>query len=360
MNNNKKYLLALNRIKNVGPRTVFKLLAKFENLEELFKLNAKGLEQIGLKKSVVSEIINFNFNEIDKDFLWEQTTNHKIITIDDEDYPYLLKQIYDPPFVLYLAGESGFLSDKGVAIVGSRNPSAIGMENCYRFAKELAKRDLVIVSGLALGIDKFAHKGAIDVSGKTIAVLGSGIDCIYPVANLDLANTIMEKGLLISEFPLSTRPHALHFPRRNRIISGLSLATLVIEAAVKSGSLITARFAIEQNRDVLAIPGSIHNPQSRGCHQLIRDGAKLVTSIDDVLDELSLEFQKNSKENFASLANDVENLVKFIGFEITTVDKIIERSGLTIEQVMSELALLEIEGVVTKVASGYIRCIHEK
>lgn len=357
MNKNKTYFLALNRIKNVGPRTVMKLLQRFPELEELFTLKTHELEQIGLKSSISSEISTFDFNLIDEDFIWEENANHKVLTIEDEEYPYLLKQIYDPPFVLYSAGKTDFLNNASLAIVGSRNPTSVGGENAYRFSRELAKIPLVIISGLALGVDKYAHKGAIDAGGKTIAVLGSGIDCIYPHRHLKLAEEIEEKGLLLSEFPLKTKPHALHFPRRNRIISGLSLATLVIEAAIKSGSLITARFALEQNRDVLAIPGSIHNPQSRGCNKLIRDGAKLVTSIDDVLNELSLEFQNNCKESATSLAKDVENLVKFIGFEVTSIDKIIERSSLSIEQVMSELAILELEGAITKVAGGYERCV---
>jgi len=210
---------------------------------------------------------------------------------------------------------------------------------------------------LALGIDAQAHIGCLEAGGQTIAVLGTGIDCIYPRRHLKLAEQIPQNGLLLSEFPLNSPPIAGHFPRRNRIISGLSLCTLVIEAAIKSGSLITAKMALEQNRDVLAIPGSIHNPLARGCHYLLQQGAKLVTSAKDVLDELRIEHHQitNDKPLF-SLASGNENLVKFIGFEMTSVDQIIIRSGFSVEQVTGELAELELLGTIMSVPGGYMRC----
>jgi DNA processing protein len=214
-----------------------------------------------------------------------------------------------------------------------------------------------IVSGLALGVDAQAHLGCLAAQGQTIAVLGTGIDCIYPRRHLKLAEQIRENGLVISEFPLKSPPIAGHFPRRNRIISGLSLSTLVIEAAIKSGSLITARMAIEQNRDVLAIPGSIHNPLARGCHYLLQQGAKLVTSINDVLNELRLDTPPfPTDKSIFSLASESENLVKFIGFETTSIDKMIVRSGFSIEEITNELAELELQGTITAVPGGYIRC----
>ncbi|MFI4963292.1 MAG: DNA-processing protein DprA, partial [Legionellales bacterium] len=216
---------------------------------------------------------------------------------------------------------------------------------------------ITIVSGLALGIDAQAHIGCLEAKGRTVGVMGTGIDCIYPRRHVQLAEQIREKGLLISEFPLKSPPIAGHFPRRNRIISGLSLCTLVIEAAIKSGSLITARMALEQNRDVLAIPGSIHNPLARGCHYLLQQGAKLVTSVADVLDELRIEHQTLPAEKAViSLASGNKNLVQFIGFETTSIDQVIERSGYAVELVLGGLAELELHGAVVCVPGGYIRC----
>jgi DNA processing protein len=207
-----------------------------------------------------------------------------------------------------------------------------------------------------MGIDAHAHSGCLEAGGKTIAVMGTGIDVIYPRRHRHLAKKISESGLLLSELPLQSLPIAGHFPRRNRIISGLSLSTLVVEAAIKSGSLITARLALEQNRDVLAIPGSIYNPESRGCHQLLQEGAKLVTSCADVLDELGIESQPVVTSLPLALAEENKNLVKCIGFEMTTVDQIIIRSGLSFEKVACSLADLELQGIIRSISGGYMRC----
>ena len=241
-------------------------------------------------------------------------------------------------------------------MVGTRKPSIMGSETAWRFAFELAGKNITIVSGLALGIDAQAHSGCLAAGGKTIAVMGTGIDCIYPRRHVQLADKIGENGLLLSELPLQSPPIAGHFPRRNRIISGLSLSTLVVEAAVRSGSLITARLACEQNRDVLAIPGSIYNPQARGCHHLLQQGAKLVTTSNDVLDELGIDYTKVVPEFVNTLASENKNLVKCIGFEVTTVDQIITRSGLNVEKVVCNLAELELQGVVKAIPGGYMRC----
>jgi len=258
---------------------------------------------------------------------------------------------------LYAKGQLSCLKQPKLAIVGSRNPSIAGSDNAKYFSKTLSTYPITIVSGLALGIDAQAHIGCLEASGQTIAVLGTGIDCIYPRRHLKLAEEITQNGLLISEFPLKSPPIAGHFPRRNRIISGLSLCILVIEAAIKSGSLITARLAIEQNRDVLAIPGSIHNPLARGCHYLLQQGAKLVTSVNDVLDELRIEHHPiTGNKPVFSLASGNKNLVKFIGFEMTTVDQIIMRSGCNVEEVTEQLAELELLGIIVSVPGGYVRC----
>lgn len=355
---NIRYFLALNRMNKIGPRTVLKLQKRWPDLEEMFQLSAKELESAGLPTLLAQIITNFDFNQVDEDLDWQATDkNHHLLTWDSENYPSLLKEIADPPLVLYAKGNLSAFEQPKLAIVGSRNPSITGSENALQFAKALAAHKITIVSGLALGIDAQAHIGCLEAGGQTIAVLGTGIDCIYPRRHIKLAEQITPNGMLISEFPLKSPPIAGHFPRRNRIISGLSLCTLVIEAAVKSGSLITARMALEQNRDVLAIPGSIHNPLARGCHYLLQQGAKLVTSVNDILDELRIDHHHITTEKpVFSLASGNENLVKFIGFETTSVDQIIIRSGCSVEQVTGELAELELLGSIVSVPGGYIRC----
>lgn len=355
---NKRYFLALNRIDNIGPRTVAKLLVRWPDLSEMFQLSTQQLILAGLPAKLADPIALFDFNQIDADWRWQQADNHYLLTWCDPEYPALLREIHDPPVVLYAMGDLSSLQQCTVAMVGTRSPSPTGSETAKRFAYELAMHDITIVSGLALGIDAQAHTGCLDAGGKTIAVMGTGIDHIYPRRHVKLAAQICENGLLISEFPLKCPPNAGHFPRRNRIISGLSSATLVVEAAIRSGSLITARLAIEQNRDVLAIPGSIHNPQSRGCHHLLQQGATLVTSCQDVIDQLGMAYMPVNQDKAQEiLAEKNKNLVKCIGFETTTVDQIILRSGLAIEQVVCDLAELELQGFVKAVPGGYTRCI---
>lgn len=356
--NNLIYLLALNRMDKIGPRTTAKLQKRWPDLQEMFQLSATELENAGLPPLLAQTISSFDLDLVQADLEWRDAAeHHHLITWDSPDYPALLKETADPPVILYVKGQLSALNQPRLAVVGSRNPSITGSENAKNFAKALSTHGITIVSGLALGIDAQAHIGCLESAGQTIAVLGTGIDCIYPRRHLKLAEQISQNGLLISEFPLKSPPIAGHFPRRNRIISGLSLCILVIEAAIKSGSLITARMALEQNRDVLAIPGSIHNPLARGCHYLLQQGAKLITSVQDVLDELRIETQEPSSDKpVFSLASGNENLVKFIGFEMTTIDQIIVRSGYTIEQVTSELAELELEGAVQSIPGGYIRC----
>ena len=353
---NKPYLLALNRINHIGPRTIIKLLRRWPDLEEMFQLSADELEQAGLPQVIAAGIASFDQHLVDADWRWASIENNFLLTWSDPEYPALLREIHDPPPVLYARGDLLSFQQPTVALVGTRKPSITGSETAWRFAFELAEKNITIVSGLALGIDAKAHAGCLAAGGKTIAVMGTGIDCIYPRRHERLAAEIVEQGLLLSELPLQSSPIAGHFPRRNRIISGLSLSTLVIEAAIRSGSLITARLALEQNRDVLAIPSSIYNPQARGCHQLLQQGAKLVISSQDVLDELGIFLQQEQPELPVALARENKNLVKCIGFEVTSVDQVLARSGLTIEKVVCDLAQLEVQGFVRAVPGGYMRC----
>lgn len=269
---------------------------------------------------------------------------------------------------MFVQGDVTLLNAWQLAIVGSRNPSSSGRESAYAFAEYLASGDLIITSGLAMGIDAAAHQGALAGGGKTIAVVGTGLDRVYPAKHHDLAHQIVEKGALVSEFPLGTPPKAENFPRRNRIISGLSLGTMVVEAAIRSGSLITARMAMEQGREVFAMPGSIHNPLARGCHRLIREGAKLVESAEDIIEELGAlagvkPMQNDNKSTNKSAANlskkdpEYQLLFEKMGFDPIHIDVLISRSGLTADVVSSMLLLLELQGQVASLPGGqYIRC----
>jgi len=292
---------------------------------------------------------------------WAQDPRNHLIAIGDGDYPELLGQIARPPSERLGRGEPGLLQMPALAIVGSRNPAQAGARNAFEFARHLGGMGFCIVSGLAEGIDTAAHRGALDAGAATIAFLGHGIDRVYPASNLDLAHEIAAHGALVSEFPLGTHPGRENFPQRNRLISGMSLGTLVVEAARRSGSLITARFAGEQGREVFALPGSIHNPLARGCHQLIRQGAKLVETADDIVAELAplashlLQNSLESTANETSANTDDEEYVqlkKYLGHDPVGVDELVNNSGLTIEQVSSMLLILELEGVVEPLSGG--------
>jgi len=298
----------------------------------------------------------------------------RCITLDHPDYPELLRHIPKPPPLLFVRGELSCLNLPQLAIVGSRNPSTGGSENAERFAHYLAERGFAITSGLALGIDAAAHKGALAAQGKTIAVMGTGIDLVYPSRHRDLAQEIINTGgALVSEFPLGTRSQAANFPQRNRIISGLSAGTLVVEAAIKSGSLITAAFALQHNREVFAIPGSIHNPLARGCHQLIRQGATLVETAQDIVDQLEgmLGFtaqairpvpvkptqltHQSPKAPPVEFNPEEQQLMLAIGYDPIELDLLIERTGMAVGDLAAQLIGLEIKGAIQQTPEGYQR-----
>jgi len=301
-----------------------------------------------------------NWSAAEKDLAWSKASDCHLVIQSDEDYPILLRELSDAPVVLYVQGDVEQLAQPQLAMVGSRNPTTNGKETAERFAHSLAHAGLVITSGLALGIDAASHKGALAALGKTVAVIGSGLQHIYPSSNLSLAKDIRLHGALVSEFPPETVPKPQYFPRRNRIISGLSLGVLVVEAALRSGSLITARFASEQGREVFAIPGSIHNPLARGCHQLLRLGAKLVEVVEDVLEELGslqqvLSCHQPVKLPAADLPASLREILLHIDYSTTPMDTIIMRSGLTASAVSSMLLSLELRGMVQIVPGGYAR-----
>lgn len=285
---------------------------------------------------------------------WLEGPQRSLVTLADPGYPRALLEIADPPAVLYAQGRTGLLQHPSLAVVGSRNATAQGMANAEAFARALSEAGLTIVSGLALGIDAAAHRGGLAGPGSTIAVLGTGIDILYPARNASLAAEIGSRGLLLSEFPLGTAAVTHNFPRRNRLISGLARGCLVVEAALASGSLITARAAADQGREVFAIPGSIHSPLSKGCHALLKSGAKLVESADDVLSELSGFRAPGPRTPAASrqAARAEAGLLVHLGHDPVDIDALCARAGLPAEQVSAELLRLELEGRVAALPGG--------
>ena len=295
---------------------------------------------------------------------WLRHEGHHLVRLGDDAYPALLADIAGPPARLYINGDPEILHLPALAIVGSRNPTTGGAQNAFEFARHLGATGFCIVSGLAQGIDAAAHRGALSAGAPTVAFLGHGIDRVYPAVNRELAREIAARGALVSEFPLGTAPGRALFPQRNRLISGLSLGTLVVEAARRSGSLITARLAAEQGREVFAIPGSIHNPLSRGCHQLIRQGAKLVEAADDIVGELAplaghllastdeSELSRRTQTGLNETDTEYVKLLEALGHDPVSTDELAERSGLTIDQVSSMLLILELEGKIEKLSGG--------
>jgi DNA processing protein len=290
---------------------------------------------------------------IERSLRWAEEPGHAIVTLADAEYPRPLLEIQDPPPLLYAVGQLALLQRPALAVVGSRNATAQGARNAEQFAQAFSDAGLTIVSGLALGIDAAAHRGGLAGAGSTIAVLGTGVDVVYPRQNAALAQRIADSGLLLSEFPLGTPGAAHHFPRRNRLISGLAQGCLVVEAALASGSLITARAAAEQGREVFALPGSIHSPLSKGCHALIKQGAKLVESAEDVLAELTA-FRRSgyASTRAASAVPEDEPLLAQMGFDPVDVDLLCARTGLAAKQVTAELLRLELAGQVAALPGG--------
>ncbi|QYJ86109.1 DNA-processing protein DprA [Shewanella mesophila] len=305
-----------------------------------------------------------DFSRVEAALSWlDSSEQHHIITQSDPLYPSLLLQIADPPPLLFVKGDPNALLRPMIAIVGSRAASQTGLAVGYQLARELAACEIVVCSGMAAGIDGAAHQAAMDIEGTTIAVLGTGIDVIYPKRHRKLYADIQASGCLVSEFWPDTKPYAGNFPKRNRIISGLSLGVLVVEAARKSGSLITARLALEQGREVFAVPGSILAGDHQGCHDLLRDGAKLVESAADMIEELaplsSFHLEELHKRHHIGeeLASDLPfaSLLASVGYEATPIDVVVEHSGKTIELVLEQMLELELQGWVSAVPGGYIR-----
>lgn len=353
--------LILSHAPGVGPRSVDRLIERFGDPTRILAAGRSELQDAGLKPVVADAVLNPRQAAADADLQWAEQDGAHILARDDPRYPPLLAQLPGAPILLYVHGDPAVLSDPMLAMVGSRNPTATGRETTRAFARYLAACGLTIASGLAIGIDGAAHEGALE-KGRTLAVLGTGPDRVYPATHRDLARRIAENGALVTEYPPGSIAASRNFPRRNRIISGLSLGTLVTEAALKSGSLITARYAIEQGREVFAIPGSIHNPLARGCHSLIRNGAKLVETAADILEELAPVLGSftptTARPEVAGASGapgrdaEYRRLLDALGHDPLSPDELIRRSGLPAKSVASMLLLLELEGSVSSCPGG--------
>lgn len=355
-----RHWLALLRAPHVGPATFRTLLQEFAEPAAVFGLRSGALEQAGLKPETIDYLRDPDWERVDADLAWLESASASVVTFEDAVYPALLREIPDPPPLLFVLGDVEVLGRKQLALVGSRNPTPAGRETARDFARHLAANGLVITSGLALGIDGASHEGALDGGGLTVAVVGTGLDRVYPARHRELAHRIAQNGALVSEFPLGTPPAAGNFPRRNRLISGLSMGVLVVEAALQSGSLITARLAAEQGREVFAVPGSIHNPQARGCNALIRQGAKLVETARHIFEELGGFAAPAPGEPAApdgvptpELDAEYRRVLESVGHEPTPVDAVVKRSGLTADAVCSMLLVLELQGLIASTSSGH-------
>lgn len=370
--------LAVHRAPGVGAATFLKLLSLYEHPRKILELSRTQLSECSLKPKSIEYLLAPDWEQIEKDILWLDTNKAHVMSLLDQDYPALLKETADPPPLLFVLGNKDLLNSEQLAIVGSRTPTPMGAQTAEDFSQNLAEVGWTIISGLALGIDAACHRGALMAeNGHTIAVIGTGIDRVYPARNRDLAHKIVQTGAIISELPLGSSPIPANFPRRNRIISGMSRGVFVVEAALRSGSLITAKQALEQGREVFALPGSIHNPLSRGCHELIRDGAKLVETAEHIIEEL-IEILPSRPHNETlnktqhsavtegavdsaddKLDPDYQLVLQHVGFEATAVDSIVEQSGLTADAVCSMLLVLELQGYIVSTHGGHYCKISE-
>jgi DNA processing protein len=337
--------------------------------------SARDLVRSGLSDATAAAITNPDEAKIEAGLQWLSEPNHHLLCWDDDAYPILLRRISNPPAALFIDGDPGCLWQPQIAVIGSRNPTAGGLEHARDFAATLARQGMTITSGLASGIDTAAHKAALDAGALTIAVNGTGLDQVYPVSSRAVAGRIRAQGAMISELPLGSPPRRQHFPSRNRIISGLSLAVLVVEAGLNSGTLITARMAAEQGRDVFALPGSLNNPMAKGCHRLIREGARLVETTADIMQELgpvAAELQMEILQRLdlpdevaskpvramETQLNDPDyrKVWDVLGFDPKPVDEIIEQTGLSAREISSMLLMMELRGMILKHGNGrYVR-----
>ena len=341
--------IKLSLVPGLGGQSLRRLLAAFGLPQQVLGAGRAALAKIVSAEIAARILSDLDAPAVDAALEWAAADNHAVLTLADGEYPHSLLETPDPPALLYLRGRRELLARPCLAVVGSRNATPQGISNAEHFARAFSAAGLTIVSGLALGIDAAAHRGGLEAAGSTIAVLGTGADILYPQRNRALGERIAREGLIVSEFALGTPPHGANFPRRNRVISGLARACLVVEAALASGSLITARLAADQGRDVFAIPGSIHSPHSKGCHALIKQGAKLVESAEDLLHELGVN---GPAARPAAIDPVVTGLLAHLGYDPCDIDTLCARSGLTAAAVSAMLLQLELDGKVASLPGG--------
>lgn len=354
-------LLALLRTPRIGTRTLRALSGHFGSFAGVLAASRPALAEAGLNEETINGIKNPDWGAVDGDLGWLETEGRHCLDWKHPGYPAMLGEIPDPPPLLFVEGDAGVLTHPQIAIVGSRNPSPLGQKLASEFSLALVESGFAVTSGLALGIDAAAHRAALDAQGFTLAVAGTGLDQVYPRSHRALAEAIVAQGgAIVSEFPTRTPPQAANFPRRNRIISGLSLGVLVVEAALRSGSLITARMAVEQGREVFALPGAVNNPLARGCNALIKQGAKLVETVDDILEEFAPERLTGKP---LPLQTDVAKepkgechaLLKYIAYAPTSVDALVAATGVAPDAIAALLLDLELQGFVAYTDGGYSR-----
>jgi DNA processing protein len=342
--------LKLTLITGVGGETQRALLQAFGLPGRIFSASRAELERV-VPTAIAERLANEDVGEaVNAALAWANEPGNALISLADGNYPRELLQTPDPPTLLYAKGRVELLNRPALAVVGSRNATPQGMVNAEAFAASVSRAGLTVVSGLALGIDTAAHRGGLTGHGSTVAVIGTGADRVYPARNRDLAQRIAVDGVIVSEFPLGTPALAGNFPRRNRVISGLARGVLVVEAAERSGSLITARLAAEQGRDVFAIPGSIHSPLSKGCHRLIKDGAKLADDARDILDELGVAAMPAPRRDQPRQEDD--RLLDLMGFDPCDMDVLAVRSGLAVDRLSAMLLQLELDGRIAALPGG--------
>ena len=349
-----KYWVAFNLLFAEDLASAQKIFKRFHSVRDIFQAQEKDFAGLGIKKEKIKAIKStYIIKRAVRDLDRINKKSYTVLTIKDENYPQYLREIFDPPYVLYGVGDLDVLKDPAVSIVGARRSSPYGKAVAEKLAFELASRGLVIVSGMARGIDSIAHWGALK-GGRTVAVLGSGLDNIYPREKKGLFNKIIESGAVITEYPLRSKPLGFHFPLRNRIISGLSMAVVVAEAAEKSGSLISARLALEQNREVMAVPGNVTSKLSKGTNWLIKNGAKLVDGWEDIVEELppyvknNIPLEPSTKaEKSADLSSMEKDVIKYLSEDtLTHIDMIVKKTELSVSEVLSVLLKLELKGMV--------------
>lgn len=352
----KASLCALHSVNGVGNRSLFNLKSYFGSFERALAANSNELQKVLLSPNLTDDIIKLR-SDIDIYMSFLVNERIEVISIEEKAYPDKLRNIYNPPYLLYSKGDISLLNQDSIAIVGARAATMYGQKVAFQFGQELAFNNIVTISGMARGIDTRAHKGALDVDGPTIAVLGSGINLIYPKDNTDLYNKICEEGLVISEFPPNVPPEPGNFPRRNRIISGLSYGVVVVEAKAKSGALITADFALEQGRDVFAVPGPITSKSSEGANNLIKQGAKLVSSLGDILEEYPHLVSKSLKEmeqaELPFFDEGEERVLKLLDFEPVHFDIILNEISFNVGELSAVLLNLEFKGIVKSMPGNY-------